>query len=93
LAHGIPVIIAGATEDKMEVAARVEYTGAGINLRKQKPTPEEIKNAVKKIMSDPSYKLKAEELQKEFAKYDAPTVAVEMIEEFIWIKPDPVTDR
>ena len=36
LAHGIPVIIAGATEDKMEVAARVENSGAGINLGKQK---------------------------------------------------------
>jgi MGT family glycosyltransferase len=87
LAHGIPVIIAGATEDKMEVAARLEYSGAGINLRKQKPTPEDIKKAVKKIMSEPSYKLKAEELQKDFAKYDAPTFAVELIEELMVIMP------
>jgi len=27
LAHGIPVVVAGATEDKMEVAARVENSG------------------------------------------------------------------
>ena len=49
LAHGIPIVIAGATEDKMEVAARLENTGAGINLRKQKPSPENIKKAVMKI--------------------------------------------
>ncbi len=81
LAHGIPVIIAGATEDKMEVAARVENSGAGINLGKQQPTSEEIKKAVMKILSDPSYKQKAKELQADYAKYDAPALAVELIEE------------
>jgi len=91
LAHGIPVIIAGATEDKMEVAARVEFTGAGINLRKQKPTPEEIRKAVRRILSAPSYKLKAKEIQTDFAKYDAPTVAVGLIEELIGKNPEPVT--
>jgi MGT family glycosyltransferase len=83
LAHGIPVVIAGATEDKMEVAARVEYTGAGINIRKSRPLPSDIKKAVKKIMSEPSYKQKAMELKAEYAKYDAPKLAVEYIEELI----------
>jgi UDP:flavonoid glycosyltransferase YjiC (YdhE family) len=40
LAHGIPLVIAGATEEKMEVAARVERTGTGINLRKQRLSPD-----------------------------------------------------
>jgi MGT family glycosyltransferase len=83
LAHGIPVIVAGATEDKMEVAARVENSGAGINLRKQNPTSKDIKNAVKKIFSDPSYKKNAEKIQADFAKYDATKLAVEYIEELI----------
>lgn len=83
LAHGIPVIIAGATEDKMEVAARLEYSGAGINLNKQKPTPVEILKAVKKVMSDPSYKQKAKELQANFSQYDAPLLAVDLMEKLI----------
>ena len=83
LAHGIPIVIAGATEDKMEVAARLENTGAGINLRKQKPSPGNIKKAVMKILSDQSYKQRAKELQLDYAKYDAPTLAVELIEELI----------
>ncbi|NOY37129.1 MAG: hypothetical protein GXO83_06095 [Chlorobi bacterium] len=83
LAHGIPVVIAGATEDKMEVAARLENSGAGINLRKQKPTPADIRKAVMKILSVPSYKQKAKELQTNFAKYDAPTLAVELMEGLI----------
>lgn len=83
LAHGIPLVIAGASEDKMEVAARVEYTGAGINLRKQKPSPEDIRTAVMKILSDASFKRKAKNLQAEFAKYDTPTLAVDLVEEII----------
>ena len=40
LSYGIPLILAGATEDKMEVSARVEFTKVGINLRKNNPTPQ-----------------------------------------------------
>ena len=83
LAYGIPIIIAGATEDKMEVAARLEYSGAGINLRKQKPTSKDIVKAYRKIMSDQSYKQKAKELKEHYAKFDAPVLAVGMIEELI----------
>ena len=83
LTYGIPIIIAGATEDKMEVAARLEYSGAGINLRKQKPTSKNILKAYMKIMSDPSYKQKAKELKEDYAKFDAPNLAIAMIEELI----------
>jgi UDP:flavonoid glycosyltransferase YjiC (YdhE family) len=83
LAYGIPIIVAGATEDKMKVAARLEYSGAGINLRKQKQTPKDIMKAYWKIMSDQSYKQKAKELKEHYAKFDAPALAVGMIEELI----------
>jgi MGT family glycosyltransferase len=83
LAHGIPVIIAGATEDKMEVAARIEYSGAGINLKKQQPTSGHIKKAVRMILDDSSYRKKAEELKVAYAEYDAPTLAVELVKDLI----------
>ena len=83
LAYGIPIIIAGATEDKMEVAARLEYSGAGINLKKQKPTSNNILKAYRKIRSDPSYKQKAKELKEYYSKFNAPTLAISMIEEVI----------
>ena len=35
------------------------------------------------ILSDPSHKRKAKGLQTDFAKYDAPTLAVELVEELI----------
>jgi len=80
LAQGIPLVVAGETEDKIEVAARVEWAGAGINLRKQRPSPDEVRDAVKKVIANPVYRENARRIQSGFAKYDAPTRAAELLE-------------
>ena len=38
-----------------------------------------------KIFGDPSYKKRAEEMKNEYEKYDAATLAVELIEELIMV--------
>ena len=38
LSTGVPLVVAGNTEDKPEVAARVAWSGAGVNLRTGAPT-------------------------------------------------------
>ena len=79
LVQGLPLIVAGDREDKPEVAARVAWTGAGINLRSGSPTPKSIAEAVRKVLSDPSYRDAAERLAGELARYDAlPAVAHEL---------------
>jgi MGT family glycosyltransferase len=80
LAHGIPLVVAGETDDKMEVAARVEWAGVGINLRKQRPSSAEVRNAVKEVLANPVYRDNAKRIQSDFAKYDAPTRAAELLE-------------
>jgi UDP:flavonoid glycosyltransferase YjiC (YdhE family) len=80
LAHGVPVISGGNTEDKSEVGNRITYTGVGINLKTPTPTPAQIKDAVKKILSDASYRRKAQALQAEFAKHNAPNEATKLLE-------------
>ncbi len=80
LAQGIPLVVAGNTDDKMEVAARVEWAGAGINLRKQRPSPGELRDAVKEVLINPVYRENARRIQSDFAKYDAPTRAAELLE-------------
>jgi UDP:flavonoid glycosyltransferase YjiC (YdhE family) len=52
LERGIPVVIAGVTEDKPEVAARVEWSGAGINLRTGSPRADAVADAVRRILAD-----------------------------------------
>ena len=80
LAHGIPLVVAGNTEDKMEVAARVQWAGAGINLRRQRPSPGQVRDAVKEVLANPLYRDNARRIQADFAQYDAPTRAAELLE-------------
>ncbi|RCJ15743.1 hypothetical protein A6S26_33990 [Nostoc sp. ATCC 43529] len=82
LAHGIPVVVAGTTEmDKAEISARVEWTGVGINLKTDNPTPKQIKDAVKKILATSHYRQKAQLFQAEIACYDTPTLAITRLEQ------------
>jgi UDP:flavonoid glycosyltransferase YjiC (YdhE family) len=83
LSYGIPLILAGTTEDKMEVSARVEFTKVGINLRKNNPTPKQIKSAVSKVFSNNTYRENAKRMQNEMAKFDAPQKAIELLESII----------
>jgi UDP:flavonoid glycosyltransferase YjiC (YdhE family) len=83
LAHGIPLVLAGATEDKMEVAARVQWSGCGINLRKKSPRPQVFLDAVKKVLKDRTYGENAKRLQAEISRYDAPTMAVGLLERLV----------
>lgn len=80
LAHGVPLIAAGGSEDKPEIAARVAWTGAGIDLRTGTPTPARIRAAVRTLLREPSYSEHARRIQNESARYDAPALAVEAVE-------------
>ena len=56
LRHGVPLVVAGETEDKTEVSARVAWSGTGINLRTNRAKPEAVAKAVRAVLSDPSYR-------------------------------------
>jgi len=60
LANGVPLVAAGATEDKPEVANRIAWSGVGINLKTGTPRPHQILGAVKKILTDTTYRQAAE---------------------------------
>jgi UDP:flavonoid glycosyltransferase YjiC (YdhE family) len=52
LERGIPLVVAGDTEDKPEVAARVEWSGAGVNLRTGSPRADVVADAVRRVLDD-----------------------------------------
>lgn len=52
MGHGVPMVVAGDTEDKPECAARVAWAGAGINLKTGKPKPSAIRDAVLKVLRE-----------------------------------------
>ncbi|MCJ1706139.1 glycosyltransferase [Microbacterium sp. VKM Ac-2923] len=53
--HGVPIVIAGDSEDKVETSARVQYARVGVNLRTGRPTPDAIRAAVRRILADDGY--------------------------------------
>ena len=68
---GVPMILAGMSEDKPEANARLASTGAAINLATQKPEVSQLRDAVEKVLSTSTYKARAQELKRAYAKTDA----------------------
>jgi MGT family glycosyltransferase len=86
LSYGVPLVTAGASEDKPEVGSRIAYTGVGINLKTGTPTPEQIRQAVREVLRGPSYKQNARAIQSDFARYDSPTEAAQLLERLVQTK-------
>jgi UDP:flavonoid glycosyltransferase YjiC (YdhE family) len=83
LAHGIPIISAGLTEDKEEVSAHVQWSGAGIDLKTNQATPESVYSAVQTIFTNSSYRACARELALEFASHNPESELLTLLEAHI----------
>jgi UDP:flavonoid glycosyltransferase YjiC (YdhE family) len=83
LTYGIPLVTAGLTEDKADVNARVEWSGAGIDLKTNTPTPEALAKAVRSVLNEPRYRSSAAQLATEFAKFDTRQVVTRIIDDLV----------
>lgn len=81
LAHGVPLIAAGNTEEKPEICNRVEWSGVGLNLKTKSPKPSQIQKAVKKVLTNPRYQEKARQIQADFARHQAAGAAADLLEQ------------
>jgi len=63
LRHGVPLVVGGETEDKPEVAARVEWSGVGVNLHTGHPGAAAVRAAVDAVLNEPSYRDRARGIQ------------------------------
>ncbi len=79
LAHGVPLVVAGMTEDKMEVSSRVTWSGTGIALRTDTPSSAQVRDGVDRVLGDPAYGQRARELQAAYAGYDGASRAAAAI--------------
>ncbi len=70
LSFGIPLVSAGLTEDKAEVNTRIAWSGVGINLATNEPTPDALREAVRSVLDTPDYRLRAGRMATEFAAID-----------------------
>jgi UDP:flavonoid glycosyltransferase YjiC (YdhE family) len=79
----VPLVIAGSSEDKPEVIARLRRTGAAIDLGTATPEPEAIRVAVLRVLSDRSFRAAASEMAQQAVEAGGAVKAAERIEALI----------
>ncbi|HUR80146.1 MAG TPA: nucleotide disphospho-sugar-binding domain-containing protein [Thermoanaerobaculia bacterium] len=85
LAHGVPVVSIGKTEEKPEIANRVQWSGAGVGLKVKIPTETQIRNAVSHVIHTPTYAARAEALRYELSGLNSAAVGADLLEELIGV--------
>jgi len=83
MSFGIPLVTAGLTEDKADVNARVAWSGVGIDLATNEPTPEALRSAVRTVLDQPGYRLRASQMAEEFAAIDTRSEILQIISRLV----------
>ncbi|HEX2283261.1 MAG TPA: nucleotide disphospho-sugar-binding domain-containing protein [Mycobacterium sp.] len=83
LSMGVPLVVAGNTEDKPEVAARVAWSGAGVNLKTGTPTAGAVRAAVREVLNNDRYLRSARALEAAFARRDGVAEIAALVDEVI----------
>ena len=79
----VPVVVIPFNWDHPETAWRVAETGAGIRLGPRELTPERLRNAVERVLHEPSFRQNAHRLALSFARGGGPARAAELLEALI----------
>ena len=83
LSFGIPLVAAGLTEDKADVNARVAWSGVGIDLVTNEPTRQALRSAVRTVLDEPHYRLRAVQMADEFAGIDTRAAILAVISKLV----------
>lgn len=77
---GVPLVVAGATLDKPEVARRVAWSGAGVDLRTGRPGARRLNKAVRRVLGRPQFRQRAGELSAALTAAGGTGAAVSLLE-------------
>jgi UDP:flavonoid glycosyltransferase YjiC (YdhE family) len=80
LAHGIPIVTAGLSQDKEEVSAHIQWAGVGIDLHTTQADPASVRRAVRRVLDEPHYRKRAAEMAVEFASSNAEESLLRLVE-------------
>lgn len=83
LFNGVPMVLAGTTEDKAIVAERIEAMGCGINLRCDIPSPKMLRDAIFHCLKDEKIKLRCKEIAKK-CQFFSPDQGVDHLEHLVF---------
>lgn len=83
LSNGIPLVIAGGDLDKPEIAARVAWTGAGVNLRTGTPGSRRVRDGFARVMGDEAYRDAARRVGTQLDSLGGAPRAAELLERLV----------
>ena len=83
LGHGIPLIVAGGDLDKPEIAGRVAWAGAGVNLKTGTPTAAKVAAGFERVASEPSFRDAAARVGAQLRSRGGAARAAELLESLI----------
>lgn len=91
LSHGVPLVQAGTTEEKAEIGARIRWSGVGVALGASRPSPSALRDGVRRVLDEPSFRAAAGRVRAEMAPHDAGREGALLLERLAATR-DPVTE-
>ncbi|MFN8010686.1 MAG: glycosyltransferase [Holophagaceae bacterium] len=96
LAEGVPLVVAPAGADQVEVAQRVVACGAGLRVDLHRVGPLELRRCIQEVLGTPSYREAAARVAADFRRCDGPGIGAELLERLALtrrpvLRPEPGT--
>jgi UDP:flavonoid glycosyltransferase YjiC (YdhE family) len=88
MSFGIPLVTAGLTEDKADVNARVAWSGVGIDLGTDAPTPEALRDAIRTVLDKPNHRARVSLMADEFGGIDTRSEILRIVGQVSQISDD-----
>src|SRR5580658_2962328 len=88
MSFGIPLVTAGLTEDKADVNTRVAWSGVGIDLATNAPTPQALREAIRTVLDKPNYRSRASLMADEFNGIDTRSEILRIVSQVSHISND-----
>lgn len=83
LSRGVPLVAIPRSADQPGIAARVEYVGAGLRAFFRTVTPDELRDMIRRVLTDDRFRRKAGELQQAIAAAGGAGRAADIIEDVL----------
>ncbi len=87
LAHGVPLVQIGSSEEKAEIGARIVWSRVGVR-RRWRPSPRRLRAMVDQVLTDPAIRAGVTAMQTSFARHDAAGEAADALEQLA-LAPTP----
>jgi MGT family glycosyltransferase len=81
LARGLPLVVTPIRDDQPVIADQVTKAGAGVRLHFGRLTPRSIREAIDRVLTEPSYTAAAERVRDSFARAGGDARAAQLLEQ------------